>query len=291
MTFHDSRVGKLGKVSNSRPVAPPSATTGWKVMPPWVAVAGPITCWWWWSSKNSDVSRVGKQPSNRFPGLLGSGFKIGFTGSCELPNLTPVTCCTIWRKLAGSAVMKVVWDRFDARDFRLVIFPPAAPGIAVRRFGAVSWSDPETPETLGVWAVSGLRRSFRKGEIVSHATLSGWFEIDFWRALVRVSVSRANASDIQESAKVWRNTQGSTLAKLSDDAILTLVLSSSFYRDRAQTEKESTIRMLESSTHFQNLDYPNFILNTPKLFSKTQKPHQDTKLPKNWSADEKRAKK
>ena len=44
-------------------------------------------------------------------------------------------------------------------------------------------------------------------------------EMDFSRALVRVSVSRATASEIQESAKVGRNIQGSMVARFSDDAI------------------------------------------------------------------------
>ncbi|KAB2611646.1 hypothetical protein D8674_019678 [Pyrus ussuriensis x Pyrus communis] len=36
--------------------------------------------------------------------------------TCPLPNLTPVTCCTICRKLLGSAVMKVVDYEVDVGD-------------------------------------------------------------------------------------------------------------------------------------------------------------------------------
>ncbi|GLT73194.1 hypothetical protein SLA2020_450680 [Shorea laevis] len=86
-------------------------------------------------------------PCNRLPSLCSSGFRIGTTGTGELPNLTPVTCCTICRKLDESAVMKVVWDRFVARDFRFETFPPAA-GIALLwRLGAVSgWSRRRVPK-------------------------------------------------------------------------------------------------------------------------------------------------
>lgn len=234
MTFHDSKVGKLGKVSKSNPpTLPPSAKAifGPKESGPGpstpvkdpVPELDPITCCWRWSSKNADVSSVGKQPGpgNRLQGLWGSGFRIGTSGACALPNLTPVTCCTICRKLAGSAVMKVVWDFLEARDFRFETLPPAG-GIGFRwRFGAVSGSEPpERPETVGVvGAVSGLMR-LSKGETVSVCRMSKLApEIDFWIALVSVSVSRENTSEIHESAKAGRKGQASMLAKFSDDAI------------------------------------------------------------------------
>jgi hypothetical protein len=160
-------------------------------------------------------------PCNRLPSLCGSGFRIGTTGTGELPNLTPVTCCTICRKFDGSAVMKVVWDRFEARDFRFETFPPAA-GIALLwRLGAVSGSEPqESPETVGVVGVVSDLTMLKKGEMESVARASASTpESDFWRALVRVSVSRAKASEIQESAKACRKLQGSILAKFSGDAI------------------------------------------------------------------------
>jgi hypothetical protein len=148
------------------------------------------------------VSRVGKHPvpCNRVPGLCGSGFRIGTTGTGEFPNLTPVTCCTICRKLDGSAVMKVVWDRFEARDFLFETFPPAAGIPLLWRLGAVSGSDPhERPETVGVVGDVSELTKLNKGEMASAARTSGLS--DFWRAFVSVSVSRAKASEIHESAK------------------------------------------------------------------------------------------
>lgn len=209
MTFHDSRVGKQGKVSKSK--APQSGTpVRPDTFPPAPATA---TCGRLWSSRNADVSRVGKHPppGNRWPGLWGSGFSImGGIVTCVLPNLTPVTCCTICRKLAGSAVINVVWDLFDARDFLFETLPPAVGGIVLRcRLGAaVSGSEPDSPETVGVCTVSGLIN----GEMVSESTVSVVvlvFETDFCRAFVSVSVSRANASEIQESAKVGLRLQSS----------------------------------------------------------------------------------
>lgn len=99
------------------------------------------------------MSSVGRQPAPpenlaRFPaGRCGSGFRTEGAIGAAAPNLTPVTCCTIWRKLAGSAVMKVVWERLEARDFLLEILPV---GCGPRRRGAESWSEPERLETVGV---------------------------------------------------------------------------------------------------------------------------------------------
>ncbi|GLT53796.1 hypothetical protein SLA2020_270440 [Shorea laevis] len=119
---------------------------------------------------------------NRLLSLCGSGFRIGTTGTGELPNLTPVTCCTICRKLDGSAVMKVVSDRFVARDFRFETFPPAA-GIALLwRLGAVSGSEPQEGEMESVARASALTP-----------------ESDFWRAL-GLGIAR-EAGEIQESAR------------------------------------------------------------------------------------------
>ena len=107
----------------------------------------------------SSVGRHPAPPENlaMFPaGRCGSGFRTAGATGAAAPNLTPVTCCTIWRKLAGSAVMKVVWERLEARDFRLEIFPV---GCGPLRRGAESWSEPERLETVGVAAaaaVSGL---------------------------------------------------------------------------------------------------------------------------------------
>lgn len=240
MTFHDSKVGKLGKVSKSNPPKPlPSAKAIFDpkesgpvpetpVLTALAAESGRTVCCCcccWWSSRYADVSRVGKHPAPgiRPPGLWGSGFRIGTSGTCELLSLTPVTCCTMWRKLAASAAMKVVCDLFEARDFRLEILSPAV-GIALRwRFlVAVSGSEPpERPETVGVaGAVSGFTRP-SKGEAGSVGWKSRFPSVsDFSRALVRVSVSRAKASEIQESAKAERKVQGSRLAKFSEDAII-----------------------------------------------------------------------
>lgn len=225
ITFHDSSVGKLDRASKSSPELPPSPITDvWKLNgpdttpdPPTDPDPGAITaCCWWWSSKNADVSSVGKHPAawptrdSLLPGLCGSGFNIGDTATWEFPNLTPVTCCTICRKFAGSAVMNVVWVRFDARDFRFEIFPDKP---FLWRFGReVSGSETETLETVGV---SGLT----KGEIQSEAKASETTELllllllllklvvseeekVFWRALVKVSVSRAETSENQGSRKV-----------------------------------------------------------------------------------------
>ncbi|GLT53498.1 hypothetical protein SLA2020_267640 [Shorea laevis] len=123
-----------------------------------------------------------KVVSNGLLSLCGSGFRIGTTGTGELPNLTPVTWCTICRKLDGSAVMKVVSDRFVARDFRFETFPPAA-GIALLwRLGAVSGSEPQEGEMESIAKVSALTP-----------------ESDFWRAL-GLGIAR-EAGEIQESAR------------------------------------------------------------------------------------------
>lgn len=80
------------------------------------------------------MSSVGKQPpgitGDRVPSLCGSGLSIG--GNWELENLTPVTCCTICRKLAGSAVMKVVRVRLEARDLRLETLGEEETGMGLR---------------------------------------------------------------------------------------------------------------------------------------------------------------
>lgn len=124
-------------------------------------------------------------------GLCGSGLSTGGICICALPNLTPVTCCTIWRKLAGSAVIKVVWFLLDALDLRLETFPPVG-GIAevvLCRLGAAAVSGSgggpaEIPETVGVgsvgWAESEEMRS-RKEEKAWES--EGRREV--WRALVR----------------------------------------------------------------------------------------------------------
>lgn len=104
--------------------------------------------------------------------------------------------------------MNVVCDLFDARDFRFETLPVAEGVELLWRFGSVSWSEPERPETVEVGVVNG--------ETVSELAL----ERDFWRALVRASASRARASGNHESANVGRKVQGSMLAKLSEDAIL-----------------------------------------------------------------------
>lgn len=205
MTFHDSRVGKLDTASNSKPVLAPSPTREvWKsnwpdpMTDPTPAPGTGPSCWWW-SNKKADVSSVGKHappiPGNRPPGLWGSGFSTGAMATCALPNRTPVTCCTICLKFAGSAVMNVVWVFFDARAFRFVIFPEFGPAIVVVRcrFGIVSGSEPETVETVGV---SGAAKGAVKSEASVSVTeliisLPWLLEKVFWRALVRVSVSRA----------------------------------------------------------------------------------------------------
>lgn len=129
--------------------------------------------------------------------------------------------------------MKVVWDRFAARDLRFETLPPPAPdtGIAFRcwRFGGAGLvsgsSEPDSPETVGVVAVSGWRMLLRNGMNISEeeSSDSGLLERDFWRALVRVLVSREKVSEIHESANVLvLNAQGSImLATFSDDAIKT----------------------------------------------------------------------
>lgn len=116
--------------------------------------------------------------------------------------------------------MNVVCERFDARDLRFDTLP-VAPGVAFRcRFGAgVSWSEPESPETVEVGVVSGLAM-FINGEIISDVSVSGSTpENDFCRAFVRDSVSRAIVSASHVSAKVGRKAQLSILAKFSKDAI------------------------------------------------------------------------
>nr|DAD20465.1 TPA_asm: hypothetical protein HUJ06_021928 [Nelumbo nucifera] len=142
----------------------------------------------------------------------------------ELPNRTPVTCCTIWRKLAGSAVMKVVGDRFNAWDLRFEIFPVAV-GAVYQCFVAISGSD---PEPVGVGTVSGLMRlKMEAAELVSAGTfsVSESLERDFCRALIRVSVSWRKASKTHESVKV-RKVHSLSLAKLSGDAIFSYSLHS-----------------------------------------------------------------
>ncbi|GJV49850.1 retrovirus-related pol polyprotein from transposon TNT 1-94 [Tanacetum coccineum] len=70
---------------------------------------------------------------------------------CPLPsNLTPVTCCTICLKFAGSACIKVVIDFLEARDFLFLVMTPRSVPELTRRFDpGVSGSEPE-PETLPV---------------------------------------------------------------------------------------------------------------------------------------------
>jgi hypothetical protein len=139
---------------------------------------------------------VGKQPpklGNLEPGLCGSGFIICVTGICELLNLTPVTCCTICLKFAGSAVMNVVWVRFDARDFRFETFPELETGTAFLCLfigRVVSWSEePETLETVGVEMKSDSETTALL-LVLMKMSLAVAPESDFWSALVRVSVSR-----------------------------------------------------------------------------------------------------
>ena len=87
------------------------------------------------------MSSVGRHPTPagnlaRPEARCGSGFTTAAGASGAPPNRTPVTCWTIYRKLAGSAVMNVVCERFEARDFLLEIFPEG--GGAARRRGADS---------------------------------------------------------------------------------------------------------------------------------------------------------
>eukprot|EP00262_Sarcandra_glabra_P010702 TRINITY_DN2607_c0_g1_i1.p2 TRINITY_DN2607_c0_g1~~TRINITY_DN2607_c0_g1_i1.p2 ORF type:complete len:105 (-),score=8.78 TRINITY_DN2607_c0_g1_i1:427-741(-) len=103
--------------------------------------------------------------------------------------------------------MNVVNEAFVARDLRFEIFTD---GIAFRRFGAVSGSEPEAGDGSGfmTWTKGG-------GVVVSVS-----LERDFWRAFVRMSVSRAKFPEIQVSGKVEdRKVQGSRLEMLSEDAI------------------------------------------------------------------------
>ena len=65
--------------------------------------------------------------------------------------------------------------------------------------GAVSGSEPERFDALGVGDVLGLMRLRSGGR---ESVLEKELEMDFWSALVRVSVSRANASETQESVKL-----------------------------------------------------------------------------------------
>lgn len=72
-------------------------------------------------------------------------------------------------------------------------------------------------EAVGVGAEpelieSGLVYEAPKSEAIE-------LERDFWSAFVRVSLSRAKASEIQESEKGDRKIHGSMLAKFSDVAI------------------------------------------------------------------------
>lgn len=194
MTRHDSKVGKAGNGdSNSKPAAQSGANETCCATPPDGSPAGPTTCWWWWPSEKADESSVGRHTCIRLPSRCGSGFNTGEAGTCELPSRIPVTCCTICRKFDGSAVMKVVGERLEARDFRFVIFPPVGIGFRAR-FGADSGSDVEGG------AVSGLASAKEAA-----AGRRGSWERDFWRAMVRASVSRAMASENHVSENGWRN--------------------------------------------------------------------------------------
>nr|DAD43036.1 TPA_asm: hypothetical protein HUJ06_001266 [Nelumbo nucifera] len=185
-------------------------------------------------------------------------------GTGELPNRTPVTCCTIWRKLAGSAVMKVVGDRFDARDLRFEIFPVAA-GAVFRRFVAISGSD---PEPVGVGTVSGLMRlKIEAAELVSPATVSvsESLERDFCRALVRVSVSRRKASETHESVKV-RKVHGSRLAKLSEDAIFSYSLYlSRLVAIRVQFQAETEMTEIKNFSLHSSVTWTKFTRKSTNL--------------------------
>lgn len=155
MTFQESRVGKLERENPSKSW-PPSATTDGVPNPKELCPPPPAGCWWWWSSKKADVSNVGKRypPAwSRFTtptGLCGSGLSTEPVGICPPANRIPVTCCTICRKFDGSAVMKVVGERFETRGLRFAIFPLGGDGFGFRgtRFETVSGSDPPELETL-----------------------------------------------------------------------------------------------------------------------------------------------
>lgn len=227
-------MGKLENESKSVKSGVDTAAVGVAVTDA-VAPEGAKTCcrWMrWWSSRKADVSSVGKHPcpciTRLTPGRWGSGFNS--TGDGTWPaNLTPVTCCTICRKFAGSAVINVVVDLFDARDFLFAAALPAPfTGIANRRFAVagVSGSDPDPPPllTCTFTAAGTVAAGLKNDDIAaapppSAAETAEWLLLDrdFCRALVRVSVSRAKASEIQESANVGRNVHGSKLAKLFED--------------------------------------------------------------------------
>ncbi|KAF1886168.1 hypothetical protein Lal_00045398 [Lupinus albus] len=153
---------------------------------PLVPEFGPTPCCCCCSSKNADVSSVGRHPApngNLTPpadppfSLFGSGFSTGAIFLISDPEYpAPVTCCTICRKSAGSVVMNVVCDRFDARDFRFEIFPVAP---TARRLGADSWSEPpeipETVEVVGAGTLTSWLKGLRKGE----RETASFPEIDF----------------------------------------------------------------------------------------------------------------
>lgn len=237
ITFHDSRVGKLENESKSAKSGVDAAAARGGCATEAAAEGGKTCCrWmWWWSSRKADVSRVGKHPcpcrARLTLGRCGSGFNSTGAGTCKFPpgNLTPVTCCTICRKFAGSAVINVVVVFFDALDFRFApAFPPPLTGIEIRRLAdaGVSGSDPEPPPLNCVVIAIGISGGWLNKEEIAAApppSAAALLDSDFCRALVRVSVSRAKASEIHESANAGRNVHGSMLAKLSEDAIQILL--------------------------------------------------------------------
>jgi len=119
--------------------------------------------------------------------------------------------------------MYVVGERFDARGLRFVIFPLGGAGFRATRFETVSDSDPPELETL--WAccvVSGLialRTSENAAALGDPSVAKEGPEIDFWRALVSASVSRAKASEIQEFSNAGRNAHVSMLVKSDEEAM------------------------------------------------------------------------
>ncbi|CAL9751872.1 unnamed protein product, partial [Musa acuminata subsp. burmannicoides] len=229
---HDSRVGKTGR-SGSK-----SKTGGG---PNGLSLLGTATATAPVSSKNADVSSVGRQiccGSARSPtaGRTSSGLiSCGTAGSPS--NRTPVTRCTNSRKLAGSASMYVVVDRFDERDFRFETRPAGAGPRAPRRWriasaAAAAAAEEEEEEEGGMncW----LRR--RRGEERVSAEAEEEVvvvvsEREIWRARVRAAFSRAEASLIH--ADSGRYIVASNAEKISS---MILIAFEDEERDRSELE-------------------------------------------------------